>query len=165
MKYSILLKTVELTPYQIGWSNPSPCDRERFLERYSKLVQKPADQIILDKLDILTYELDTSFSSWNSRWEDIIGETTVEEIRYKDKIFDIWITEESRNSLIETYKNRLSNFRSELEKLNVFQFIKKSCIKERIQSIQNLLDNDLFMTKQTKTIPSFKRNWYLDVYY
>jgi hypothetical protein len=163
MKHTVYLKTSEIPLELIIKNNISPCDRDKFLEFYKELVKTPCDQFVLDRLDVLTHELNESFSSWNVRWEDVIGETVYTDIKYL--IWGFPFCETIYYSLLKEKSDTLDKIRNDFKKLKWFNFFKKDWYKTEIRMAERFLADYRNITKQTILTPSFKRNWYLDVYY
>ena len=168
MKYTLEypIKSVEI-PFDLMIKNLSdPCDRPSFINCYEGLLQPPATQVVLDFIE--NYKKEQGFNNteftYNVRWMDTIGEKYyTERVRYY--FWGMDLSQEFIINYITKCQNRLEQLKTQRDNLYWFQFIKRSELEGEINLESWRIQEASDAQQIEHAYPSFRRDWYLDLYY
>lgn len=164
-KFTILLKTVEIPLKTILKNGVNPCDRTEFQKFYAHHLRKPSTHVILDKVLELSESQGIEFATHNCRWTDTIGEQTETKFISTDGNITIDLPiSHCINAMLDT-EQKLKIAQNELKSIKWYRFDKVVDIQDRISNLKFRIDNFSKFKAADITFPSFKRQWFLDLYY
>lgn len=150
MKYTILIKTVEIPHDILVEKGVNATMRKKFAKTFKKFLQKPSDSTIMDKLEEIENQLGIKIVRYNCRWVDEIG--------------PLFSTVKYNYDYIEYFNKKYKQIDQELNNLPWYKFWKKPWLKESKDMYYNAA-NCYRIKPNILEYNSFTRQWFLDVYY
>lgn len=164
-KFTILLKTVEIPLKTIIKNGVNPCDRTEFQKLYAHHLCKPSTHVILDKVLELSNSQGIEFATHNCRWIDTIGEQTETKFRSTNGEDAIDLPISHYINYILKARQKLEIAHNERNSVKWYHFDRKSDIQKRIYEAEFMIGYCSKFRAADITFPSFKRQWFLDLYY